>query len=120
MRKLVLLPVMLLFGCLCLAFTTSNTKVKNSNDEGYGYLPAKCDEPVHFQIDRQEPCPVFKVNPDTGALSLNRDGSLTGMCGNFDGNEDNDRISVSISYSVTNSDGATLGNFIIIDLEEEE
>ncbi|MEM5566406.1 hypothetical protein WNY78_14895 [Psychroserpens sp. AS72] len=113
MRKLVLLPVLLLFGALCLAFTTPNTTSNNLNNESVGYLPTNCDEPIHFQINRQEPCSILEVNPDTGELSR-RHGKVEGLCGNY--NEKR----VSISYTVTNSDGVTQGNFIIIDLEEEE
>jgi len=117
MKKLVVLPALLLFGCVLLSFTNSNITNENINNTEIGYLPSNCDEPVYFQIESQLPCNLLKVNPDTGALSLRRKKDTHGLCGNFDGERTKQ---VEVSYSVTNMDGVTQGHFIIIDLEVEE
>lgn len=113
MKKLVLLPTLLLIGCLLFSFITPNSIKVNLSDNEIGYLPANCEQPVYFQIDSQEPCNLLKVNPESGELSLLR--KRKGICGNFDG-----ASRVQVNYSVTNADGLRHGNFIIIDLEEEE
>ncbi|MCD2259227.1 hypothetical protein [Psychroserpens luteolus] len=111
MKKLIVLPALLILGCLLFSFTVIST---SKLEKRLGYLPAHCDEPIHFQIESQEPCAVLDVNQDTGKLSLVDGGSTTGLCGNYD----NERIKVR--YSVTQADGTRKGHFIIIDLEGEE
>lgn len=94
-------------------------------EQGHGrmpgaYLMSSYDEPVHFQIDWQEPCDILNVNPETGRLSLLNEGG-NGLCGNYDG------FRLSVQYSVTNIGGETESysfilddeDFIILDLEED-
>lgn len=86
------------------------------------YLTYNCDEPVHFQIDSQEPCDILDVDSETGRLSL-LDGAISsnGLCGNYDD------AKLIIEYSVTNVGGEierysfilSYEDFIILDLEED-
>ncbi|MDO1500939.1 hypothetical protein Q2T40_12435 [Winogradskyella maritima] len=112
MRKLAFFPF-LLVCFLCLSLTAP--EIGLDNKQVVGFLPANCNEPVHFRIDSQEPCAILNVNPDTGELFRRK--KISGLCGNYN---DSESTTVSINYTVTNYDGVTQGNFIIIDLEEEE
>jgi len=84
------------------------------------YLYYSCEEPVHFQIDSQEPCDALDVDSDTGRLSL-LNGGGHGLCGNYDGSR------LEVQYSVTSFEGESESyffsldyeDFIILDLEED-
>ncbi|WP_323787784.1 hypothetical protein [Psychroserpens sp.] len=84
------------------------------------YLTSSYEEPVHFQIDSQEPCDILDVDSETGRLSLLNEGGH-GLCGNYDGSR------LEVQYSVTSFEGESESyfftldyeDFIILDLEED-
>lgn len=85
------------------------------------YLSYNCEEPVHFQIDSQEPCEILNVDSETGRLSLlSGGGDYGGLCGNYD-------EELRVHYSVTDVSGEiesyffvlTAEDFIILNLEDD-
>lgn len=113
MKKLFFLPLLLVAALLFSFNNINNVELKRGNY----YLPANCEEPIHFQIESQEPYNAFVVNPDNGLLSL------SDAYYSINHNSFNSRLrrgKITVNYSVTNADGVTTGNFIIIDLEVEE